>query len=108
MRLQPPHDFTARGKHVRLARRPEDFVDRNPLAMHADSRNHRRLVILVVGRQLHDPRRPANGERFRAETLVWTAGVKPSPMLDRTDLPRGPRGHVTCLPTLQVVENEVA
>ena len=27
--------------------------------------------------------------RFRAETLVWTAGVKPSPMLDHTDLPRG-------------------
>ena len=46
----------------------------------------------------------SDGARFRAETLVWTAGVKPSPMLDRTDLPRGPRGHVTCLPTLQVVD----
>ncbi|WP_433300912.1 NAD(P)/FAD-dependent oxidoreductase [Actinoplanes sp. CA-030573] len=45
----------------------------------------------------------SDGDRFQAETLVWTAGVKPSPMLDRTDLPRGPRGHVTCLPTLQVV-----
>ncbi|MFI5890730.1 NAD(P)/FAD-dependent oxidoreductase [Actinoplanes sp. NPDC051513] len=48
----------------------------------------------------------SDGDRFHAETLVWTAGVKPSPMLDRTDLPRGPRGHVTCLPTLQVVDGD--
>jgi NADH dehydrogenase len=27
-------------------------------------------------------------------------------MLDSTDLPRGPRGHVTCLPTLQVVDGD--
>jgi NADH:ubiquinone reductase (H+-translocating) len=46
----------------------------------------------------------SDGDRFHAETLVWTAGVKPSPMLDKTDLPRGPRGHVVCLPTLQVVD----
>jgi NADH dehydrogenase len=48
----------------------------------------------------------SDGEEFRAETLVWTAGVKPSPMLDHTDLPRGPRGHITALPTLQVVDGD--
>ncbi len=48
----------------------------------------------------------SDGAAFRAETLVWTAGVKPSPMLDHTDLPRGPRGHITCLPTLQVVDGD--
>ncbi|GLY96485.1 NADH dehydrogenase [Actinoplanes sp. NBRC 103695] len=48
----------------------------------------------------------SDGDRFKAETLVWTAGVKPSPMLDRTDLPRGPRGHVVALPTLQVVDGD--
>lgn len=48
----------------------------------------------------------SDGDSFRAETLVWTAGVKPSPMLDVTDLPRGPRGHVTCLPTLQVADGD--
>ncbi|GGL06829.1 NAD(P)/FAD-dependent oxidoreductase [Mangrovihabitans endophyticus] len=48
----------------------------------------------------------SDGDRFGAETLVWTAGVKPSPMLDRTDLPRGPRGHITALPTLQVVDGD--
>jgi NADH dehydrogenase len=50
--------------------------------------------------------RLSDGAEFRAETLVWTAGVKPSPMLDTTDLPRGPRGHITCLPTLQVVDGD--
>ena len=48
----------------------------------------------------------SDGERFKAETIVWTAGVKPSPMLDHTDLPRGPRGHITALPTLQVVDGD--
>ncbi|WP_412743034.1 NAD(P)/FAD-dependent oxidoreductase [Krasilnikovia sp. MM14-A1004] len=50
--------------------------------------------------------RLSDGDEFRTETLVWTAGVKPSPMLDRTDLPRGPRGHITCRPTLQVVDGD--
>jgi NADH dehydrogenase len=48
----------------------------------------------------------SDGDAFKAETLVWTAGVKPSPMLELTDLPRGPRGHVTCIPTLQVVDGD--
>jgi NADH dehydrogenase len=48
----------------------------------------------------------SDGSSFRAETLVWTAGVKPHPMLEKTDLPRGPRGHVTCLPTLQVADGD--
>jgi NADH dehydrogenase len=47
----------------------------------------------------------SDGDRFRAETLVWTAGVKPSPMLRLTDLPLGPRGHVRCLATLQVADD---
>ncbi len=48
----------------------------------------------------------SDGEVFRSETVVWTAGVKPSPMLEHTDLPLGPRGHVTCLPTLQVADGD--
>lgn len=44
----------------------------------------------------------SDGESFGADTIVWTAGVKPSPMLDQTDLPRDERGRITCLPTLQV------
>jgi NADH:ubiquinone reductase (H+-translocating) len=70
----------ARGIDIRLGTRLESCVDG--------------LIVL------------SDGAAFRAETLVWTAGVKPSPMLDHTDLPRGPRGHITCLPTLQVVDGD--
>ena len=66
-----------------------------------DLRLETRLESCVDGRIVL-----SDGAAFRAETLVWTAGVKPSPMLDNTDLPRGPRGHLTCLPTLQIVDGE--
>jgi NADH dehydrogenase len=46
----------------------------------------------------------SDGDSFAADTIVWTAGVKPHPMLDHTDLPRDERHRVTCLPTLQVVD----
>ncbi|MEH1126347.1 NAD(P)/FAD-dependent oxidoreductase [Micromonospora sp. CPCC 206061] len=48
----------------------------------------------------------SDGDSFPADTIVWTAGVKPSPMLDHTDLPRDPRSRITCLPTLQVVDGD--
>ncbi|WP_329107422.1 NAD(P)/FAD-dependent oxidoreductase [Micromonospora sp. NBC_01699] len=48
----------------------------------------------------------SDGDSFRADTIVWTAGVKPSPVLDQTDLPRDDRRRVTCLPTLQVVDGD--
>ncbi|MFC6019454.1 NAD(P)/FAD-dependent oxidoreductase [Plantactinospora solaniradicis] len=50
--------------------------------------------------------RLSDGDSFRADTIVWTAGVKPSPMLAQTDLPRDDRGRVTCVPTLQVVDGD--
>jgi NADH dehydrogenase len=48
----------------------------------------------------------SDGDTFEADTIVWTAGVKPSPMLERTDLPRDDKGRITCLPTLQVVDSD--
>ncbi|MFR9806134.1 NAD(P)/FAD-dependent oxidoreductase [Pseudonocardia sp. RS010] len=44
----------------------------------------------------------SDGQEFDADTIVWTAGVKPNPMLEQTDLPRGPRGHVECAADLTV------
>lgn len=44
----------------------------------------------------------SDGAAFDAATVVWTAGVKPHPMLAATDLPRDDKGRVICLPTLQV------
>ncbi|HEY8473442.1 MAG TPA: NAD(P)/FAD-dependent oxidoreductase [Natronosporangium sp.] len=48
----------------------------------------------------------SDGDRFEADTIVWTAGVRANPMLANTDLPRDDRGRLTCLPTLQVVDGE--
>jgi NADH dehydrogenase len=45
----------------------------------------------------------SDGDEFDADTIVWTAGVKASPMLDHTDLPRDDRGRITCNTQLQVV-----
>lgn len=48
----------------------------------------------------------SNGDSFEADTVVWTAGVKPSPVLANSDLPLGPKGHVICSPTLQVTTED--
>ena len=47
----------------------------------------------------------SDGEEFEADTIVWTAGVKPHPMLADTDLPLGPKKHLRCAPTLQVEDD---
>lgn len=44
----------------------------------------------------------SNDLEVDTDTLVWTAGVKPNPVLARYGLPLGPRGHVDVEPTLQV------
>ena len=43
-----------------------------------------------------------DGEEFDAETIVWTAGVKPNPMVARTDLPLDDKGRLRCTPDLRV------
>jgi NADH dehydrogenase len=44
----------------------------------------------------------ADGRAIPTQTLVWTAGVAPSPLLDLLDLPRLPNGKVETEATLQV------
>ncbi|WP_203915813.1 NAD(P)/FAD-dependent oxidoreductase [Rugosimonospora africana] len=46
--------------------------------------------------------RLSDGDSFAADTIVWTAGVKAHPVLERTDLPRDGKGRLTCMATLQV------
>jgi NADH:ubiquinone reductase (H+-translocating) len=66
-----------------------------------DVRLNTRMLSCVDGKvELSD------GDTFEADTVVWTAGVRPHPMLDATDLPRDDKGRVTCLPTLQVVSGD--
>ena len=43
-----------------------------------------------------------DGESFPSDTLVWTAGSKPTPMVAHSDLPLDERGRVLCEATLQV------
>ncbi|MGH3096552.1 MAG: NAD(P)/FAD-dependent oxidoreductase [Streptosporangiales bacterium] len=44
----------------------------------------------------------SDGTKFESDTVVWTTGVKPHPVLASTDLPLGQRGGVRCTPELTV------
>ncbi|MFJ8591978.1 NAD(P)/FAD-dependent oxidoreductase [Streptomyces sp. NPDC093598] len=44
----------------------------------------------------------SDGARFPTRTVVWTAGVKPHPVLAASDLPRNGRGRLKCTPELSV------
>ncbi|MFC9685553.1 NAD(P)/FAD-dependent oxidoreductase [Streptomyces sp. NPDC056948] len=44
----------------------------------------------------------SDGARFPTRTVVWTAGVKPHPVLAATDLPRNGRGRLRCTPELTI------
>ncbi|WP_051717853.1 NAD(P)/FAD-dependent oxidoreductase [Streptomyces megasporus] len=44
----------------------------------------------------------SDGSRHPCRTLVWTAGVKPHPVLAETDLPLDERGRLRCTATLRV------
>ncbi len=44
----------------------------------------------------------SDGARFPTRTVVWTAGVKPHPILAATDLPLNERGRLKCTPELTV------
>jgi NADH dehydrogenase len=46
-----------------------------------------------------------NKVEFETETIVWTAGVKPNPMLADTDLPLDDKGRVICTAALQVKDS---
>ncbi|WP_262062955.1 NAD(P)/FAD-dependent oxidoreductase [Streptomyces sp. STR69] len=43
-----------------------------------------------------------DGQRFPTRTLVWTAGVKPHPVLAATDLPLTAHGRLKCTPELTI------
>ncbi|MET9884752.1 NAD(P)/FAD-dependent oxidoreductase [Streptomyces sp. NPDC006430] len=44
----------------------------------------------------------SDGARFRTRTVVWTAGVKPAPVLAASDLPLNERGRLVCTTFLTV------
>ena len=44
----------------------------------------------------------SDGEKFESDTIIWTAGVKPNPVLGKTDLTIDDRGRLVCLANLSV------
>ncbi|TXR96260.1 NAD(P)/FAD-dependent oxidoreductase [Streptomyces sp. col6] len=50
----------------------------------------------------------SDGSRFPTRTLVWTAGVKPAPLLAATGLPLDERGRLRCTARLTVEGTEHA
>ncbi|MGW5847964.1 NAD(P)/FAD-dependent oxidoreductase [Streptomyces sp. NPDC055254] len=44
----------------------------------------------------------SDGARFPTRTVVWTAGVKPHPVLAASDLPRNEHGRLTCTAFLTI------
>ncbi|MFJ1731606.1 NAD(P)/FAD-dependent oxidoreductase [Streptomyces sp. NPDC088254] len=44
----------------------------------------------------------SDGARFPTRTVVWTAGVKPAPLLAATDLPLTAQGRLECTPELTI------
>ncbi|MEV6109116.1 NAD(P)/FAD-dependent oxidoreductase [Streptomyces sp. NPDC051940] len=50
----------------------------------------------------------SDGSKFRARTIVWTAGVRPHPVLAASDLPLDDRGRLTCTAALRVEGTEDA
>ena len=45
----------------------------------------------------------SNGQEFDSETVVWTAGVRPNPLLEATGLPLDERKRLRCTAELHVV-----
>ena len=52
--------------------------------------------------------RLGDGARFPTRTLVWTAGVRPHPVLAATGLPRNERGRLRCTADLRVEGEDAA
>jgi NADH:ubiquinone reductase (H+-translocating) len=80
------------------------------LGAYASKRLERRGIEIHVGTTLesYDGMEAvlANGTRIPARTLVWTAGVRASPLLPDLDLPLDERGRVVVDETLRVEGSE--
>lgn len=99
-----PHDL--RWVLVEAAERilPELGED---LADYARERLQARDIEVALGTRLESATGGrivlSDGQRFRAHTLVWTAGVKPSPLPRRSGLPTDDAGRILADECLRVV-----
>ena len=72
-------------------------IDRR-LARYAQRRLEKRGIEVLLNTRLESAEdgemRLSNGDRFRADTLVWTAGVKADPLATHSGLPVDERGRL--------------
>jgi NADH dehydrogenase len=80
-----------------------DYTVRQMLRRAMDIRLHTRVTSVVGGHVVLD-----DGTELDADTVVWTAGVKPNPMLARTDLPLDSKGRLLCTAELRVRDTDGA
>ncbi|MGZ4152406.1 MAG: NAD(P)/FAD-dependent oxidoreductase, partial [Actinomycetota bacterium] len=77
------------------------------LADYAEAELRRRGIQVLLGTRLEsaegDTVRLSDGQAFAADTLVWTAGVKPSPLAAQSGFPVDDRGRVRVDDHLRVV-----
>jgi NADH dehydrogenase len=74
-----------------------EYTIRQLLRRDMDVRLHTRVTSVVGGHVVLD-----DGTELDADTVVWTAGVKPNPLLARTDLPLDSKGRLVCTAELRV------
>jgi NADH dehydrogenase len=76
------------------------------LAGYATDRMMRRGIRIELGSsvaRIDDGRVTlTNGATLESETVIWCAGIAPSPLLDRLSLPRDGRGYLLCDRDLRV------
>ncbi len=76
------------------------------LARYTVSELRRRNIDVRLGTRLesclHRVATLSDGSRFPTRTIVWTAGVRPHPLLAATDLPLTEGGRLRCTPELTV------
>src|SRR5919202_4155320 len=76
-----------------------ELLRRRGIAVRLDTR----LLSCVDGHVELD-----NGESFETDTLMWTAGVRPHPVLAETDLPRDDEGRLVADAFLRVRDSTAA
>jgi NADH dehydrogenase len=66
----------------------------------------RRNIEVRLGTRLNSAERHhmvlSDGDEFDADTLVWTAGVKPNPLVAETDFPLDEKGRIKGTPLLRI------
>jgi NADH:ubiquinone reductase (H+-translocating) len=66
----------------------------------------RRNIEVRLGTRLNSAEKHhivlSDGDEFEADTLVWTAGVKPNPLVAETDFPLDEKGRIKGTPLLRI------